>query len=396
MRNEFVAVAVAVLVAATAASVGLSGSVTANHGAEFGNYTVVLPFESDHYPRGENPGGPYNGSINHFAAGTQTAWDDVGAPDGLEKLDYIIIENQDIDFTECTSDNTAAYGIDRDNDDPGTKTDVSLLNYMVESNFNPNSIVVEHYDGDELGAPDPEDEGGKEEGREDGDGNPEVYPDDEIVAHQGYKSAGGPCYGMPEEPGWYQIQGFANGTSWSGEYTEIHLPSHYFYICVCESRQEAVETLGPPPSESGDGDGGGETTETETETPTETATATATETATETEASGSGGTGSGGAGSDSGDDRGTATATDAGNQADQQDQQGGQDGGGNQQRDGSQQGEENQQQAGGGQQQQQQQQQQSEAVPVTPTIAEGPGFGPGAALLALAGAALLALRRRTD
>jgi len=62
-------------------------------------------------------------------------------------------------------------------------------------------------------------------------------------------------YRMPEEPGWYQIDGFLNGTGFDGIHFSVELSSHYFYIRECSSEDEAREELGPPPSErNGDGD----------------------------------------------------------------------------------------------------------------------------------------------
>jgi PGF-CTERM protein len=233
-----------------------ASSASTSHGAENGNYTVSLPFPSDHYPRGENPGGKYNGSINHYAAATPELFEKKGVPKGLEYVSYIIIENQDIDFSRCSTSNTAAFGVDRDNDDPGTNVDIDLLQYRESSSFNNHSIVINFFEGDELAAGSKEDKGGPGEnpekdgqGREDGDGNAEVYPDDEIVAHQGYKSGGGTCYGMPTEPGWYQVDGFMNGTGFNGNQVAIDIPSHYFYICKCDSEKAAYEQLGAPPGQ---------------------------------------------------------------------------------------------------------------------------------------------------
>ena len=398
------AVAVLTVVGALTGAVGASPTAdsASPHGAENGNYTVDLPFNTDHYPRDENPGGPYNASINQFAAGTQESYDQQGAPDGLEQMKYLKIENQDIDFSECSSSNTAAFGIDRDNDDPGTEVDIDLLRYLEQSKFNDHSIEVDFYEGDELGAPNPPDRGGKEEGREDGDGNAELYPDDEIVSHQGYKSGGGPCYGMPEEPGWYQIKGFTNGTSWSGNEARIDTISHYFYICVCDSEEEARQELDPPPSEQGDDDSTESTatatptpddtgdteetataTETQTETATGTATATATETATRTptaepdDGGGGGGDDDGSSSGDSGDD-GSSDSDDDASQETATATAGGSDDGGqaNQQQD------------------QQQQARQPGAGPATPTVGAGPGFGAVAALAGALLTGLLALRRR--
>ena len=254
-----------------------ASSASTGHGVENGNYTADLPFATDHYPRSKNPGGPYNASINQLAATTQELFDKKGAPKGFEEVDYIIVSNQDIDFSECSTSNTAAFGIDRDSDDPGTVTDVGLLSYRKNSKFKPHSIVIEFYDNEDLAAPTREDKGGpgedpgeKGQGREDGDEDPEVYPDDQVVAHQGYKSGGGPCYAMPEEPGWYQMNGFLNGTSFQGEPTVIDIKSHYFYVCVCDSEREAYEQLGAPPGQENPYE------QRSTPTPTPTATPTAT------------------------------------------------------------------------------------------------------------------------
>jgi len=400
--------AVAVLTVVGVLTGGVGASPTADsaspHGAENGNYTVDFPFNTDHYPRDENPGGEYNASVNQFAAGTQESYNDQGAPDGLEQMKYLKIENQDIDFSECSSSNTAAFGIDRDNDASGTEVDLDLLRYLEQSKFNDHSIEVDFYEGDELGAPNPPDRGGKEAGREDGDSNAELYPDDEIVSHQGYRSGGGPCYGMPEEPGWYQIEGFTNGTSFSGSEARIETISHYFYICVCDSEEEAREQLGPPPSEDGSTDSSTEQTATATETatatpgdtgsteetatatgtatptPTETATATPTETVTPTPTAepGDGGGGGDDGGSSSGDsgDGGSSDSGDNASQGTATATAGGSDGG----------------QAN--QQQNQQQVQQEGAGPATPTVGAGPGFGAVAALAGALLTGLLALRRR--
>jgi hypothetical protein len=276
--------ALVVLSAVTVGALGTTGAsaseATLGHGLENGNYTVSLPFNTDHYPASKNPGGPHNASINHFAAGTDELFEEVGAEDGLEKLEYIVIGNPDIDFSQCSTSNTAAFGIDRDNDEPGTLTNVDLLSYLEKNKFNDSHIVVKLYDGDELGASSREDKGGKETGREDGDKNPELYKDDEIVAHQGYRSSAGPCYRMPDTPGWYQIDGKANGTTFQGSPAEVKLTSHYFYICECDSEKAAYEQLGPPP---------GQDNPYAQSTPTSTPTPEPTASGTPTEASGGGG-----------------------------------------------------------------------------------------------------------
>ncbi|WP_254832266.1 hypothetical protein [Haloglomus salinum] len=416
-RTAVVLAAVAIVgaVAVLSGAVGAAPSgatVDTDHGAENGNYTVDLPFATDHYPRDENPGGPYNASINHLSASTPEQLEAAGGKKGIEQAEFIIVSNQDTDFSQCETSNTGAFGIDRDNDDAGTVTDVGLLQYRENSRFEKHSIVVNLYEGDELASPSPSDQGGagenpgeKGQGREDGDGNVEVYPDDEIVSHQGYKAGGGPCYGMPTEPGWYQMTGFLNGTAFNGNYVELTLPSHYFYICECDSEREAYDQLGAPPgqenpyadrSESSDGSsspdatttatpapsGGGSgstdvtATATATATPTPTLTATATPTATP-ESSGSGGESTATPESSSeGASTVTSTATAAGGGSSQSGGQQAQQGGG-----------------GGGQSSGGQPRQQQAAGVTTPTAGSGPGFGLVAALGGVLAAALLAVRR---
>jgi PGF-CTERM protein len=266
-----VVTALFVSVALTGAAVGspsASSSVadSAKHGTENGNYTVVIPEQQDHYPRDKNPDGTNDATVNHLSGLTKTLFEKAGTPKGTENASWIWIKSQDIDFSECTPDTTRAFGIDRDGDDPGTETDIDLLSYREDTIYNKHSIYVDFFESNEIAAPPRDDQGGQGEGqgegREDGDANLEVYPDDQIISVQE------DCYGMPEEPGWYQIEGYGNGTGFNGQFGQTYLPSHYFYICECDSEQEAREQLGPPPSEQDGEDGGDsdESTATTTET----------------------------------------------------------------------------------------------------------------------------------
>jgi len=321
------------------------------------NYTFVL---ADHTPGKEV-------DARHFAVGlTENA-----------TLHRIKLYSEDFGYSNCEPDNTAAFGIDRNDDDPGTNTDVSLLtsfkSYTSEENF----IDITYYKEEKLaGSP----IGGS------------VY--DQIVAAQNG------CYDNPSEPGWYRINGTITGST-NGDTTtdyKIRDLSQWIYICDCSSRAEAESKLGPPPGQGGsgsDGDGGSggstptatatatettaaapsESTATATATVTATATATATATTTTTETATAAPSDGGGDGSDDGGNARTSTGTatpgtDGGDGPDgdssaatataaQQPAQG---------------------DAGAGQ-------------PSTPTVGDGPGFGVvvtlGGALLA----GLLALRR---
>lgn len=320
---------VLVLTAASVAVVTGAGPALASHGAENGNYTVVFPSETP-------APGAQGVTVNHFAAATQEQFTEMGAPNHVN-MSWIIISSQDIDFSQCSTPDTSAFGIDRGNDDSGTNTDEDLLRHRKDSDFRDNSIVVEFFDDDDDFAPP--------------DSPPTLYPVDEIVAAQDT------CYGLPEEAGWYQIHGYMNGTNSNGEHVEVDIPSHYFYVCDCANEQEARNTLGPPPSEQEDGPGtptpddGDDVTD-----PTETATDSDSSTPTPTPSDGD---------SDTSPDDTTATAT-AGSGGGNG---GGGDGGGNGD--------------GGGAQ---------NTTPQTP-VPEQPGFGVLGGLIALVVAALFAIRR---
>lgn len=354
-RNETSSVFLSLLVVLAAVGGGLvaaTGGVVAGHDSP-GNYTVHLPDDSDHQTGDQN--GP-SASIWHLAA-MADGFDDTPSQKGFEKASFLTIGSDEIDFSNCGTSNTAAFGLDRGNDDSGTTTDQDLLRHREDSQFNPDGIVVDFFDEDDFAGE-----------------TVDINAEDQIVAVQN------DCYEMPPEPGWYQIFGSLNGTGYDGSEFEISLESHYFYVCNCEDEAEARERLGPPPSEQGSGS---ESTPTPTPEPAEAtptpepaeATATATATPTPTPAQGA--------------STPTATPASSGDEPSPT--------GKSQQNDGSQQQQQQQGQQDGQERQQPQQATATAAgeagVPVTPTIAEGPGFGAGLALVALAGAALVALRR---
>ncbi|WP_254832265.1 hypothetical protein [Haloglomus salinum] len=368
-----VVAAVALAVVAVGGGAATGGAAATGHDNGIGsNYTVALPNQADHYP-GTQGGAA---SIWHLAAGGDS-FEATSSPKGLKRMDTLTISNQDIVFGGCTTEDTAAFGLDYGNNNTGTRTDEGLLQHRQTSSFKQHAIFVNFFGPDSIA------------------GSPVRYNAiDQIVAVQQ------DCYEMPSEPGWYQISARINGTGYNGNYIDSKdqgtIRSHYFYICDCQSEQEAREKLGPPPSDDGGGGGdggGGESTATATATPEPTATATetsgggggsestatatatrtptatatatatrtptATATATATEAASGGGGGGGGATGQ------TATATAGTN--------GGANTGG----------------SGGTQQQTVQQ----GAGPATPTAGAGPGFGLAAALGGVLAAALLAVRR---
>lgn len=169
-----------------------------------------------------------------------------GDSEGLAKIGYYKITTQETMFQDCTPSDARAFGIDRGNDEPGTTTDTALLSHMEQYSVSGRVISVDIYEEGDLG------------------GSPtHLNRSDETVA----KLAN--CVVAPSEPGWYQFTGYVNGTNYDGEFQEVTLYSQYFYVCDCASREEAEQTLGPPPH-SGDG----EPTPTATPTPTPATTAT--------------------------------------------------------------------------------------------------------------------------
>lgn len=239
MSDVRIVISVAILVFAavgvTVVTLGV-GQVTAGHDSP-GNWTVV-------------PGDPEPGadrvSYKHFAVG-QAAWDDSYQGKGLQKVDYMVLTWEAGSFAECTLFNAEAFGFDRGNDDPGTETDDFAGAYIEDFNMGEDKMWMDFYEEDDAGSATHFDR------------------HDQFIAHQT------DCYQNPDEAGWYRVFGWMNGTDYNGVHSRAELFSHYFYICECDSREEARETIGPPPSES---------TPTMTATPSPTPTPTPTPTAT--------------------------------------------------------------------------------------------------------------------
>jgi PGF-CTERM protein len=323
------------------------------------NFTIQAVDQTDHYPGDQNE---ENGSIQYLAdLGTalQTLNQEEGSWGNI-----IVISADWIDYTACTTDNTLAFGLDRGANLSGINYDEDLVSHQRKTDFRSDGLTVYFYNWEDFGG-DP----------------PYIAPEDEIVAGQGEGSNGGPCLTYTSEPGWYQMQGFLNGTEADADCREEgnqncqppedreerggRIDSPYFYICVCDSEQEAREKLGPPPSErsgtptpTAASSGDGTPTPTSTPEPADTPTPTPepADTPTPTQA-GDGGGSSGSSGGGSGNDAATATQASGGSNT------GGSNTGG-----------------GGGD-------------VSTPTISDGPGFTSPLALVAVLGAALLVYRR---
>jgi PGF-CTERM protein len=223
---------------------------------ESAEFEIKMPFGKNHYPGDQNK---ENGSIQYFASGSDALKEELNAEEGAF-FDMIIITADWIDYSACTTDNTVVFGIDRGSNNEGTKIDEDLLAHQRENNFRDDGLDVWFYNwGDFAGDP------------------PYFAPDDTVVAAQGEESSGGPCLTLTSEPGWYQLQGFVNGTvadngpdtqpSEDARKVGLRLRTNYMYVCECDSEQEAREQLGPPPNEEGSSDGGSEETATPTPTP---------------------------------------------------------------------------------------------------------------------------------
>ncbi len=214
------------------------------------NFTVNFPFTTDHYPGDMNT---ENGSVSYFTSGEQ-AFHDLGAEEGAF-IHMVIIDAEWIDYSACDVDNTAAFGIDRGNNNQGTQIDEDLVSRRKNDDFRDDGLTVTFYDWEDFGG-DP----------------PYMAPEDAIVAEQGARSQAGACLTLTNEQGWYQIQGFLNATeadngqedppSDNAETAGVTARSNYLYVCECDSEEEAREQLGPPPNENGgNGDDGNTTPE---------------------------------------------------------------------------------------------------------------------------------------
>ncbi len=313
-------------------------------------FTIEAVSPSDHYPGDINE---ENASLRYFSAG-EDAFRENDAEEGIW-FNQILVTADWIDYTACDTDNTAAFGIDRGNNNEGTQIDEDLVQYQRRSVFKDDGIDIFFYNWEDFA------------------GNPPyMAPEDAIVSEQGENSNAGACLTMTNEPGWYQIHAFFNGTIANEDCTESsndncepenkervggHLYTNYFYVCECDNEDEAYEALGPPPNE------GPEPTETPESTPTPEATETpagddseATPAATETPEPAD--TPAETAGPAEPTATGNEGEGDDGNAAAEQAAAGGDDGG-----------------AGG-----------------TPTPGDAPGFGPIAALIALLASTLLLYR----
>ena len=214
-RDQSNAVTVALLV--LVAGLPLAGSVTASHGSPV-NATAVW---------GEHDPGAKNVTLTAFANGAAESADSGGLK---VWKNFTTVAPAGIGYSCVPARDTRAAGIDRENDDPGTETDVSMLGkfkyYTTANNSEGQTeLTIVFYDEDDFG----------------GD-TIHINDTDQLVA----KFAS--CWHLPGEPGWYRNYGHVNGTGWDDEYEETDSFSHWYYVCKCDSYDDAVNTLGEPPS----------------------------------------------------------------------------------------------------------------------------------------------------
>lgn len=137
------AATVALAVVAGVALVGGGAATSASsaatvHGSP-ANLTINPVNDVDHQP------GEPNASYQIFATGEDAVEQDI------DRLNYALIRYPAGDISSCTAFSTAVFGVDRGNDDPGTKTDESLVNNQKESGHTTHEIYVEFYDESDLG-----------------------------------------------------------------------------------------------------------------------------------------------------------------------------------------------------------------------------------------------------
>lgn len=296
------------------------------------------------------PGGASHGAsanytvqpMDHRPGATGVSYKQFAVADThVAKIDYLVGRYAAGSFGGCGSTDSETFGIDRDGDAPGTTVDEDLRPHVESVTTTEHTFVADMYDSDDaVGS------------------TTFIEPGDEFVSHTT------DCFTNPGEPGWYQMFSKINGTT-DGRHVSSRGNSHYFYVCDCASEAEARERLGPPPSEES-------ATPTPTATPASTPTRAAEPTPTRTPPAD-------GTPFPSATPASTATATPTASGTPTGRPAGAEPGTG---------------QADGGT---------AGATPTpagwegtypdTPTVAEGPGFGPGLAVLAVLIAALLAVRR---
>ncbi|MFQ3320252.1 MAG: hypothetical protein ACI80F_002330, partial [Natronomonas sp.] len=155
-----IAIASTMILGAAVSPVAAEHPDDANDYTESYNFTINSVSPSDHYP------GEENGSIQYSAAGGD-AYRDIGMEEGLF-LDTIFIDSPGwLDYSDCTIDTIAVFGIDRGNNNTGTQIDQDLVKSQRRTIFRDDGLTILMYNFEDFTA-DP----------------PYLAPEDAIVADQ--------------------------------------------------------------------------------------------------------------------------------------------------------------------------------------------------------------------
>jgi hypothetical protein len=127
-------------------------------------------------------------------------------------------------WTGCGPTDASVFGIDRGDTYDGYETDEELTDNVRSFSSGDDRLETEYNGENDLGASTYLDDG------------------DELVSVAD-------CIDNPDDPGWYRITGRTTGVTADGETVTYGGQSHYFWICDCADAAEAREKLGPPPSE---------------------------------------------------------------------------------------------------------------------------------------------------
>lgn len=125
---------------------------------------------------------------------------------------------------DCAIDDARAMGVDKGNNDSGTKTDESAIKNAHDYAFEHNHLWFQTHQEDDIGEP--------------------LY----IKSKDQMIGAVSKCIENPSEPGWYKMYGWMNGTRRINDvFVHNETSSYPVWICDCENRSQAEEKLGPPP-----------------------------------------------------------------------------------------------------------------------------------------------------
>jgi hypothetical protein len=179
------------------------------------------------------PSGDYTVSADDRSAGannvTYTHNAVLGTPSNgagqIENLSSLTFEYRHGSFAGCGADDITAFGIDRNDDDPGTRTDESLLRHTERMTVGANFVVFDLYEGDELAASE--------------DSPVTLNVSDEVVLRHA-------CVDNPDTPGTYRLHWAANGTS-DGAYTAYDTPSNRVRIVQSGPQNTPTATTTEPP-----------------------------------------------------------------------------------------------------------------------------------------------------